>query len=77
MGMNKVGVHAKKLAQATEIKIKIKNDIHMQIDGEPWKQASSTVHIKHYARSTCLIPLKHAPKQPAAAAAPAVTSATH
>jgi hypothetical protein len=31
MGMNKVGVHAKKLAQATEIKIKIKSDIHMQV----------------------------------------------
>jgi hypothetical protein len=34
MGMNKVGVHAKKLAQATEIKIKIKNDIHMQVSAQ-------------------------------------------
>eukprot|EP00611_Tribonema_gayanum_P020086 TRINITY_DN3606_c0_g1_i2.p1 TRINITY_DN3606_c0_g1~~TRINITY_DN3606_c0_g1_i2.p1 ORF type:complete len:410 (-),score=100.93 TRINITY_DN3606_c0_g1_i2:668-1897(-) len=62
MGLNKVGVHARKLAQAQEIIIKIKGDVHMQIDGEPWKQAATTVHIKRYGQSTCLIPRKHAPK---------------
>lgn len=31
MGLNKAGFHAQRLAQAEEIILKIKNDMHMQV----------------------------------------------
>mmetsp|Transcript_10769 Transcript_10769/g.16061 ORF Transcript_10769/g.16061 Transcript_10769/m.16061 type:complete len:303 (+) Transcript_10769:115-1023(+) len=59
LSMNKLGAHARKVAQAREIILKIRNDVHMQIDGEPWLQPASTVHLKHFGKTTCLVPKKH------------------
>jgi hypothetical protein len=60
MGCSKMGVTAQKIAQAEEVIVRVKQPIHMQIDGEPWKQDPSLVHIRHHARNTCLVPEKYA-----------------
>ncbi|CAN0081176.1 unnamed protein product [Ectocarpus fasciculatus] len=40
--------------QAAEVELRIRSEIHMQIDGEPWKQAPAKINIQHYGQSTCL-----------------------
>ncbi|CAM9601191.1 unnamed protein product [Ectocarpus sp. 4 AP-2014] len=54
MGCNKAGARAHRLAQAAEVELRIRSEIHMQIDGEPWKQAPAKINIQHYGQSTCL-----------------------
>eukprot|EP00903_Cladosiphon_okamuranus_P011637 g10946.t1 len=54
MGFNKFGARAHRLTQAAEVELRIRAEIHMQIDGEPWKQAPAKINIQHYGQSTCL-----------------------
>jgi len=54
LGLNKVGFHAVRIAQGSEIRLKIRTPTWMQIDGEPWAQPPSTVHIRHHAKSKIL-----------------------
>ncbi|CAM9873721.1 unnamed protein product [Chrysoparadoxa australica] len=60
MGLNKVGIRAKRIAQASEVVLHLQEDTHMQIDGEPWMQAGAKLHIKKFAESCCLVPAKYA-----------------
>ncbi|CAM9227119.1 unnamed protein product [Phaeothamnion confervicola] len=68
MGLNKAGAAATRICQGRELRMRIAEETYMQIDGEPWKQAAATIHIRHHARSTCLVPVKTAhaddPAQP-------------
>ncbi|CAN0023481.1 unnamed protein product, partial [Choristocarpus tenellus] len=41
--------------QAVEVELRIKDTIHMQIDGEPWKQTPAKVVIQRYGQATCLM----------------------
>lgn len=41
-------------SQAAEVELRIRAEIHMQIDGEPWKQAPAKINIQRYGQSTCL-----------------------
>lgn len=43
-----------RLAQVAELKIELKEPLHMQMDGEPWLQPQSTVHISHSVASMML-----------------------
>lgn len=51
---NGLGGRAHRLVRATEIRIKLSTDMYMQIDGEPWLQSPSTVHIKLFGPATVL-----------------------
>uniref|UniRef100_A0A7S3NH12 Diacylglycerol kinase n=1 Tax=Aureoumbra lagunensis TaxID=44058 RepID=A0A7S3NH12_9STRA len=51
---NGFGGHARRLCQASEIRIRLTTTIHMQIDGEPWIQPPATVHIKAIGQADVL-----------------------
>ncbi len=57
MACNKIGFSARQIAQAEELTIRLRESMHMQVDGEPWVQPDSLVHIRHHSSCTCLVPL--------------------
>ncbi len=57
MIFNKMGFSARQIAQAEEVIIRVRKNMHMQIDGEPWIQPDSLVHIRYHSSGTCLVPL--------------------
>ncbi len=54
---SKLGFSARRIVQVEELSIRIRKNTHMQVDGEPWEQLNSFVHIRHSGSSTCLVPL--------------------
>ena len=59
-----LGGHTHRLAQANELRIRLKESTYMQIDGEPWHQSPATVHIKAIGRSTVLRHVESTTKKP-------------
>ena len=45
---NKLGSSAVRLCQACELKVELNLTTAMQIDGEPWSQSQSTIHIRPF-----------------------------
>jgi len=43
-----------RLARADEVRLTLLEPLHMQIDGEPWLQPSSVVHVAHHAAADVL-----------------------
>ncbi len=56
IGCSKIGFSARRIIQAEEVSIRIRGGTCMQVDGEPWKQSDSFVHLRHRGSSTCLVP---------------------
>ena len=54
LGLSHLGVHATRLAQAAELRVRVREPTHMQLDGEPWLQQPATVHIQHFGQSSVL-----------------------
>lgn len=47
MGQIKVGLsRAQLICQCSEVTIKLKKKVPVQIDGEPWKQSSCTIRVR-------------------------------
>lgn len=47
MGQIKVGLsRARLICQCSDVTIKLKKKVPVQIDGEPWKQSSCTIHVR-------------------------------
>ena len=47
-------VRHKVAAQATRVCIKTHQDLHFQVDGEPWVQGPSTINVRHFGKSPML-----------------------
>ena len=47
--MSKLGGGAVRVGKVAELKIGLTNEVTMQIDGEPWRQPESSVHIRPFS----------------------------